>query len=67
MATDFLDIVIFGTYNTGTSLWRNAVRQALQFPIEYPDWGNGQLEITFEPLAIPPRHDLVSSVFGWVF
>ena len=43
------------------------MRQALQFPIEYPDWGNGQLEVTFEPLAIPPRHDLVSSVFGWVF
>lgn len=43
------------------------MRQALQFPIENPDWGNGQLEVTFEPLAIPPRHDLVSSVFGWVF
>ncbi len=43
------------------------MRQALQFPVEYPAWGNGELEITFEALAIPPRHDLVSAVIGWVF
>lgn len=43
------------------------MRQALQFPVDYPVWGNGELGITFEALAVPPRHELVSSVFGWVF
>ena len=43
------------------------MRQALRFPVEYRAWGDGELEVTFEALAIPPRHELVSSVFGWVF
>src|ERR687885_2959804 len=43
------------------------MRQALRFPVEYRAGGDGELEVTFEALAIPPRHELVSSVIGWVF
>ncbi len=39
----------------------------LEFPVDYPAWGDGEVSQTFVPLAIPPHHDLVSHVCAWIF
>jgi len=39
----------------------------LEFPVDYPAANNGQVARTFVTLAVPPRHDLVTHVFAWVF
>ena len=43
------------------------MRQLVEFPVEDETFAWGRSEVTFETLAIPPRPDLVTSVFGWVF
>ncbi len=43
------------------------MRRLLEFPVDYPAWGDGEVSQTFVPLAIPPRHDLVSTVCAWIF
>jgi ADP-ribose pyrophosphatase YjhB (NUDIX family) len=43
------------------------MRPGSQFSVEYIHQGGELFERTFVPLAFPPRHDLVKSVYGWVF
>ena len=43
------------------------MRPTLKFPVEKPAWGDERLELTFETIAVPPRPEIVSLVFGWVF
>lgn len=41
--------------------------RALEFPITYPAWGDGNVTMTFETMAVPPLHERVTAVCGWVY
>ena len=43
------------------------MRRPLRFPVAEVSQANSRLALTFETLAVPPRHELVSSVHGWIF
>lgn len=43
------------------------MRRPLEFPVDYPDSGNGSIARTFVPQAIPPRYDLAPAVMAWLF
>jgi ADP-ribose pyrophosphatase YjhB (NUDIX family) len=39
----------------------------VQFPITYSASGDGMIAKTFETMAVPPRHDQITAVCGWVY
>lgn len=43
------------------------MRGSLQFPVHTITENTRQLAVTFETLAVPPPHELVSTVLAWIF
>ncbi len=41
--------------------------RAVEFPMEQSGDGASWAETRFEALAVPPRHELVATVSGWIF
>jgi ADP-ribose pyrophosphatase YjhB (NUDIX family) len=43
------------------------MRRPLAFPVDYAQQGDREVTLTFNAVAIPPRHELVTSVHGLLF